>query len=163
MVENTGLFDTRGEHGHFLRFRGGLRVTSTLELILRLVVVKVQVQEGAVYILQGLLSFLVCRASIVLKELPSGLDLLVFLSVIVFLFKNCEYLFLFCRELSACLDSEPVKEVEVVVEGAAWDELADGLLAGFVSCGQDISLVGFSFRVGQICWLRLHIRLLIIY
>ena len=125
--------------------------------------IKVQVQEGAVYILQGLLSFFICRASIVLKELPSCLDLLEFLSVIVFLFKNCEYLFLFCRELSTCLDSEPVKEVEVVVEGAAWDELADGFLAGLVSCCQDIGLVGFSFRVGQICWLRLHVRLMIIY
>lgn len=93
---------------------------------------------------------------IILKEPPSDFDLLEFWGVEVLLLELCIHLLFFWCELSSALDPEAVKEVEVVVEVAAGDKLADGLLPLLVGGREEVALVGASLRVREICWLRLH-------
>jgi hypothetical protein len=96
---------------------------------------------------QELLLFHIGGGLIVLKELPPDLNLLELLCVIVLLLELSKHLLFLRCELSSSLDPEAIKEVEVVVEVAARDKLADRFLPLVVSGCEEIGLVGTSLRV----------------
>ena len=65
----------------------------------------------------------------------------------ILLLELCVHLLLLRCELSSSLESEAVKEVKVVEEVAAGDELRDGFLPLLVSRSQQVGFVGASLRV----------------
>ncbi len=146
IVKDTGLLLAGSKHGIF-SVRSRFRVHPSLEGILRLIVVKSQLNILVVKFFQELLLFHIGGSFIVLKKLPPDLNLLELLCVIVLLLELSKHLLFLRCELSSSLDPEAIKEVEVVVEVAAWDKLADRFLPLVVGGCEEIGLVGTSLRV----------------
>jgi hypothetical protein len=155
VVEYTGFLLAGSEHGIFSIW-GRFRIHPALKGILRLIVIKSQLNIWVVEIFQQLLLLLVGGGLIILKKLPSDFNLFELLCMVVLLLKLCIHLLFLCCELTSSLDPEAIEEKEVVEEVAAGDKLADGFLSLVVGGREEIALVGTSLRVWEICWLRLH-------